>query len=131
MAPNGRLTWLRRILGVKVVLTLFVWGMPSLLAPVSLLRRLGVPTPADPIFLRFFGAVVVAFGVAYWYAYRDPIRNVAIVRAAVVDNGLATLVTLVLTAFSGLSSVFMWVSGLFTFLFFISFILLMPKTETA
>ncbi len=129
MPANGRLTWLRRILAVKVVLTLFVWGLPSLLAPLLLLQQLGVPTPGDPIFLRFFGAIVVAFGVAYWYAYKDPVRNIAILKAGVLDNGLATLVTIVLTAFYGLRSTFIWVSGLLTLLFCLSFIVLMPKTD--
>jgi hypothetical protein len=131
MSRNRRLIWLRYILAIKVVLILFVWGLPALLAPISLFQRLGVPTPDDPIFLRLFGAVVIAFGVAYWYAYKDPIHNIAILRAGIVDNGLVTLVILVFTAFYDLRSVLMWVSALLAFIFFISFILLMPRTEAA
>jgi hypothetical protein len=131
MSRNRRLIWLRYILAVKVAFILFVWGLPALLAPISLFQRLGVPTPDDPIFLRLFGAVVIAFGVAYWYAYKDPIHNIAILKAGIVDNGLVTLVILVSTALYDLRSVLMWVSALLTFIFFISFILLMPKTEAA
>jgi hypothetical protein len=131
MSRNRRLIWLRYILAVKVAFILFVWGLPALLAPLSLFQRLGIPTPDDPIFLRLFGAVVIAFGVAYWYAYKDPIHNIAILKAGIVDNGLATLVILVSTALYDLRSVLMWVSALLTFIFFISFILLMPKTEAA
>ncbi len=131
MSRNRRLKWLRYILAVKVAFILFVWGLPALLAPLSLFQRLGIPTPDDPIFLRLFGAVVIAFGVAYWYAYKDPIHNIAILKAGIVDNGLATLVILVSTALYDLRSVLMWVSALLTFIFFISFILLMPKTEAA
>jgi hypothetical protein len=131
MATNTRLSLLRQILAVKVVLTLFVWGLPALLAPMALFQRLGVPTPDDPIFLRLFGAVVIAIGAAYWYAYKDPIYNVAILKAGIVDNGLVTLVIIVLTVFYDLRSVFIWVSGVLTFLFFVSFIVLMPRTETA
>jgi hypothetical protein len=131
MSRNRRLIWLRYILAVKVAFILFVWGLPALLAPISLFQRLGVPTPDDPIFLRLFGAVVIAFGVAYWYAYKDPIHNIAILKAGIVDNGLVTLVILVSTALYDLRSVLMWVSALITFIFFISFILLMPKTEAA
>lgn len=36
MATDTRLTLLRQILAGKVVLTLFVWGLPALLAPVAL-----------------------------------------------------------------------------------------------
>jgi hypothetical protein len=131
MSRNRRLIWLRYILAVKVAFILFVWGLPALLAPISLLQRLGVPTQGDPIYLRLFGAVVIAFGVAYWYAYKDPIHNIAILKAGIVDNGLVTLVILVSTALYDLRSVLMWVSALITFIFFISFILLMPKTEAA
>ena len=131
MSNNRRLIWLRYILVVKVALILLVWGLPSLLAPMSFLQRLGVPTPDDPLFLRLFGAVVVAFGVAYWYAYKDPIHNIAILKAGVVDNGLVTLVILFFIAFYDLRSVLMWVSALLTFILFISFILLMPRKEAA
>jgi len=98
---------------------------------MSFLQRLGVPTPDDPIFLRLFGAVVIAFGVAYWYAFKDPIHNIAILKAGIVDNGLATLVTLSFIVFYDLRSIIMWISAPLTLFFFISFILLMPKTETA
>jgi hypothetical protein len=129
MAKNRRLTWLRNVLLLKVALIILVWGIPSLFAPMSFLQRLGVPTPDDPIFLRLFGAVVIAFGVAYWYAFKDPVKNVAILVAGVVDNGLATLVILYFIAFHDLRSAFMWVSALLTLFFFLSFILLMPKKE--
>ena len=129
MTAGRKLNWLKRVLAVKVVLTLFVWGFPTLLAPMSLFRLLGVPTPDDTTFVRLAGGAIVAIGVAYWYAYREPVRNVAILKMGVVDNGLATLVIIVLTALNGLSSVFMWVTALLTFIFFIAFILLMPRAE--
>jgi hypothetical protein len=131
MSKNRKLIWLKYILIVKVVLILLVWGIPSLIAPMSFLRRLGVPTPDDPIFLRLFGAVVIAFGVAYWYAFKDPIHNIAILKAGIVDNGLATLVTLSFIVFYDLRSIIMWISAPLTLFFFISFIMLMPKTEAA
>ena len=131
MATGRKLKWLRRILAVKIALILLVWGLPALLAPSSLFRLLGVPTPDDLLFVRLFGAIVMAFGVAYWYAYKDPVHNAAIVKAGIADNGLVTLVIFVLTALDGLRSAFMWVSGLLTFILFVSFVLLMPSTEAA
>jgi len=131
MSKKRRLVWLKYILAAKVALILFVWGLPSLLAPVSLMQGLGVPMPDNTLYLRLFGAVVTAFGVAYWYAYKDPVHNIAILKAGIVDNGLSTLVILVFMAFYHLASVFMGISALLTFTFFISFILLMPGTEAA
>jgi len=128
---NNRLLWLKRILAVKVVLTFLFWGLPLLFFPVSLLQRIGMPTPDETIYLRLLGAVITALGVAYWYAYKDPIHNVAIVKAGVVDNGLVTLVTLYFIVFANLRSISMLISTLLTLAFFISFIVLMPKKEAA
>ncbi len=90
---------------------------------------LGVPTPEDPIYLRFFGGAATAWGVAYWFAYKDPLRNVAILKAGLIDNALPTLVIFFLGITEGISSVFIWISGLLTGLFFLLFSLLMPKEE--
>jgi hypothetical protein len=128
---NNKLVWLKRILAVKVVLTFLFWGLPLLLFPLSLLQRFGMSTPDDPIYLRLLGAVITAIGVAYWYAYKDPVHNIAIVKAGVVDNGLVTLVTLYLFVFFDLRNITMLISALLTLIFFISFILLMPRTEIA
>jgi hypothetical protein len=126
---NNKLLWLKRILAVKVVLTFLFWGLPILLFPISLLQRFGMPMPEDPIYLRLLGAVITAFGVAYWYAYKDPVHNIAIVKAGVVDNGLVTLVTLFFIVFHDLRNITMLISAVLTLIFFVSFILLMPKAE--
>ena len=131
MSSSKRLVLLRQILAVKVAFTILVWGLPSLLAPIALLHILGVPAPDDPLFVRLFGAVVTSFGAAYWYAYKDPVKNVAIVKAGVLDNALATLTILVFTLVYDLRSIFMWISALLVFVFFLSFVILMPRTEAA
>ena len=131
MSNSQKLNWLKQILAVKTGFTLLVWGLPALLAPMSLFHLLGVPTPDDPLFVRLFGAVVTAIGLAYWYAFRDPVRNVSIVKVGILDNGLVTLAILVFTVFYGLRSLFLLASGLLTLAFFVSFILLMPTQEAA
>ena len=119
--------WLKRVLLVKVIVTFVVWALPTLLGPPAFLAWFGIDASQDPVFLRLFGAVLVAFGVAYWYAYRDPVRNVAIVRAGVVDNGLVTVTIVVLGLTIGGLSWFMWVSAVLTALFGIAFLALMPR----
>jgi hypothetical protein len=128
---KGRLLWLKRILAVKVILTFLFWGLPNLLYPLPLLQRLGVPVPDDPIYLRLLGAVIIAFGVAYWYAYKDPLTNIAIVKAGIIDNGLVTLVTLYFIVFANLRSIVFLISAPLTFIFFLSFILFMPEKGAA
>jgi hypothetical protein len=131
MDADKKLVWLRRVLLVKVLVTILVWGLPALLGPLSLLAILKVPIPADPIYLRLFGGAATAWGVAYWFAYKDPIRNVAILKAGLVDNALPTLAILIIGLTGGISSAFIWISDLFTGLFFLSFLLLMPRGKVS
>lgn len=126
---SNKLTWLRRVLLVKTLVTLVVWGLPALLGPLSLLSRLGVPIPEDPIYLRLFGGAATAWGIAYWFAYRDPVRNVAIIKAGLVDNALPTLVIAILGLAGRVSSAFIWASGIATGLFFLAFLVLMPANR--
>ncbi|MGD2147552.1 MAG: hypothetical protein PVH41_12720 [Anaerolineae bacterium] len=129
MTEQIKLIWLKRVLFVKVLLTLFAWGLPSLLAPEPFLNLFGLSMPTDPTYLRLLGAAVTAFGVAYWFAYRDPVRNRAILQAGVVDNGLITLTVIVLAFTRGLESWFIGLSGALTGLFCLAFILLMPPRD--
>lgn len=127
MDSGQRLQWLRRVLLVKAIVTFLAWGLPALLGPAAFLAWFDVEMPDDPIYLRLVGALALALGLAYWYAYRDPVRNVAIVRVGVVDNALATLVVVVLGLTAGVSSWFVWVSAVLTGLFCVAFLVLMPR----
>jgi hypothetical protein len=108
---------------------LVVWGLPALVGPPALFELLGVPFPSDPTFVRLFGAVVTAVALAYWYAWKDPVRNVAIIKFGILDNGLVTATILFLGFTVGLSSWFFWVSAILTAFFFVSFIVYMLQSE--
>ena len=131
MNEQIKLIWLKRILLVKVVITFLVWGLPSLFGTEDFLGLFDLSMPEDPIFLRLFGAVVTAFGVAYWFAYRNPIQNRAILQAGIVDNGLVTLTIFYMAFVKGIESWFIYVSAVLTGLFCISFILLIPSQQKA
>jgi len=118
---------LRQILAVKVAVTFLLWGLPALAAPAPVLRLLGVPIPDDTLFVRLFGVAITAFAVGYWFAYNDPTHNVAMLRAGIVNNGLMAIAILAFTVFFDLRSVFLWVSALLAFMFFLSFALLAPR----
>jgi hypothetical protein len=119
--------WLRKVLLIKVIVTFLLWGLPALFAPSAFLALFGIKMPDDPVFLRLFGAVVTAAGVAYWYAYRDPIKNIAVLKFGVIDNGLVTLTIIVLGLTVGVSSWFFWFSAGLTAFFCIALIRLMPR----
>ena len=130
MASDTRLLWLRRVLVFKAFFAISM-GLLTLLGPLSLLEFLGLPIPADPIYLRLVGTAATGWGVAYWLARRDPIRNVAIVKAGIVDNALPTAAVVFLGLTGGVSSVLLWVSALITGLVFVSFLILMPREAEA
>jgi hypothetical protein len=73
MRKETKMVWLKWVLLVKIILTLCVWGLPALVANAQLLSVFNLTTPADPIYLRLFGAACTAFGIAYWFAYLDPV----------------------------------------------------------
>jgi hypothetical protein len=127
MNEQTKLLWLKKVLFVKVIVTFLLWGLPALLGNEWFLGLFNLTMPNDPMYLRLFGGAVTAFGVAYWFAYRDPIQNRAIVQAGIVDNGLITLTVLFLGLTSGLESWFISFSGILTGLFFIAFIILLPS----
>jgi hypothetical protein len=131
MSNTNKLIWLKRILAAKVIYTFFFSGLPLLLYPTSLLQWFGMPIPDYPIYIRILGAVITAVGVAYWYAYKDPVHNIAILKVGIVDNGLVTLVNLIFIVFYNFKVIAFVITLPITIFFFISFILLMPKTEAA
>ena len=124
---NDKLARLKQVILVKLLLTIFVWGIPSLLAPPVLLEIFGIPT-ADLTINRFFGVALIAMSVAYWFAYKDPLRNLAVIWMLIVDNGLAVLVIVVL-GFTLRLSWFFWLSAVIAFLFFLAFLILVPKSD--
>jgi len=126
MKKNSKLFWLKTVLLVKVAACLFLWGLPTLIGPSALFDFLGIAMPKDIAYLRLFGAVVTALGLLYWFAYKDPVKNVAIIKYAIVDNGLATL-TLVVLIWTGKGNWMFTMSGVFTFFVFIAFIILLPR----
>ncbi len=131
MSNSNKLLWLKRILAVKVIYTLVFSGLPLLLYPTTLLQWFGLPMPDQLIYMRLMGAIATAVGVAYWYAYKDPVHNIAILRAGIVDNGLVSLVFIIFIVFYNFRNITFLISLPLTLFFFLSFILLIPKTEAA
>jgi hypothetical protein len=121
------MTWLKYLLLFKIFACIAIWGLPSLLGPASLLEIFGVTLPADPIFIRLLGAIMIALALLYSLAYRDPIRNRAIITYAVVDNGLSTLTIIGVALTTGLTAWFFWVSGALTAFFAVAFYFLRPS----
>jgi len=112
---------------IEVILIVVLWGIPSLFAPPSMLKFFGLPS-GDLTMLRIFGAVMIAMSVAYWFAYKDPLRNLAVIWMAVAHNGLGLLVIIILGLTAGIGW-FLWVTVVIKLLLFIAFLILVPKSD--
>jgi hypothetical protein len=130
MNAETKLVWLKRILMFKVLVVALLWGLPTLLAPASVLKLFGVELPADPFYLRMFGGVMLGLVFLYWFAYQDPVKNRDMIRYAVVDNSLSFLTILGVGLTTGISNPTVWVSAVLVLFFAIAFWYLMPPKQT-
>lgn len=125
---DDQLVRLKQLLLIKVLLVIFLWAIPSLLAPPSILQLFGLPT-ADLTIMRIFGAVLVAMSFGYWLAYRDPLRNLALIWMAILYNGLTALVIVILGVTVGVGW-FLWLSVVVKVLLLVAFLVLVPKSDS-
>ena len=65
----------------------FAVGLPLLIAPEVLLSMLGIPVPADPLFHRLSGLLIVCFGGVYWVLSQDTVRYRPLVWLGVAGKG--------------------------------------------
>lgn len=127
MNEETKLTWLKRVLIFKMLIVLLMWGLPTWLAPESVLKLFGETLPDPPFYMRIFGATQIGLIFLYWLAYRNPVKNRDMIRYAVVDNTVAFL-TMIGYAFTvGITNPTVWASAVLVLFFAIAFYVLTPK----
>lgn len=126
MEPSKRILWLRRALLAKISVTLVAWA-PAFIAPPAMIKFLGAPLPREFLYFRLFGALMVAFIFIYWCAYKDPVKNVAIVKFGVLENGLSALAIVGVGMAEKISSPYVWISCVLTTFFCLAFLSFMPR----
>ena len=127
MNEETKLKWLKRVLIFKMIVVLFLWGLPTLLGPASFLQMLGEQIPQPPFYMRIFGATQLGLVILYWFAYRNPVRNRDIIRYAVWDNSIAFLTMMGYAATVGITNPTVWLSAALVLFFAIAFNILTPK----
>ena len=85
---------LRRVLRVKIGLTLVLWALPCLLMPAAWFRFAGLNLLGVEavLFCRLLGAAYVALCVGYGLALRAPEKHPGMRLVGIVSNGLAAAV---------------------------------------
>ena len=78
----------------KIVATVFVWCVPLLFFPESLLLSAGLPTQPSLLFLRLLGwaylALCVGYGIGLWQELQG-VRLVCPIWVGIVSNGGACI----------------------------------------
>jgi hypothetical protein len=99
----------------------FILGILFFFFYVPIFQKLNITLPVYPMYLQMAAAFVIAMGVGYYFVYRNPVRNVDLIKLGIVYK----LVYSGLTSyfyFSGLANVaFMWFA-VCDFIFLILFI---------
>ena len=114
---------LSKVLAIKIIVTITMWGIPLLFFPSSLLNWLGFPVPEPQLFLRLLGMAYWALVVGYSFGLRAALQGIypnGVVWVGIVSNGGAFLLLLI-GAFLGvwqswgsIAQTIMWSSVLVT-----------------
>jgi uncharacterized protein YjeT (DUF2065 family) len=127
MNEETKITWLKRVLIAKMLVVLLMWGLPTWLAPESILKLFGETMPDNPFYMRIFGGVQMGLVVLYWFAYQKPVHNRDIIRYAVIDNTLSFLTIIGFALTVGVTNPTIWVSAVLVAFFAVAFYILIPK----
>jgi hypothetical protein len=52
------------------------------------------PLPTEPLFLQLFAWVIIVFGIGYFWASRDPVANVPVIKLGMIGKLSVVLVSL-------------------------------------
>jgi len=126
MKEETKLTWLKRTLIFKMLIVALMWGLPTWIAPESVLKLFGEVLPNPPFYMRIFGATQMGLLFLYWLAFRNPVKNRDMIRYAVVDNTIAFLTILGYAFTVGITNPTIWVSAVLVLFFAIAFYFLTP-----
>lgn len=61
------------------------------------------PLPTEPLFLQLFAWLVIVFGIGYFWASRDPVANVPIIKLGIIGKLSVVLVSLACVLTGGVS----------------------------
>lgn len=68
-----------------------VWGAWTVLFPLAMFRLIGMEPPSYPALWQCVGMIVGVYGLAYWLAARDPLRNWVVVATGFIGKLAGTI----------------------------------------
>lgn len=88
------MTWLRKVLLIKAVLTLVFWVLPLIFLPAGLFPDLGIPTwtPAANVFLRLLGAAYLAIALVELLGFAEAAHRRTAAMLGLISSAVTSLV---------------------------------------
>lgn len=127
MNEETKLAWLKRVLMIKIVVVVLLWGLPTWIAPESILNLLGESLPDPPFYMRIFGATQMGAAILFWFAYKNPVGNRDIIRYAAIETAIAFMTMIFLIVRTPITNPTVWISAALELFFSVSFFVLTPK----
>jgi hypothetical protein len=122
-----KLGTIKLLLGIGIVLML-VWFAIFSLAPASILTSLAF-IETQGFFLRMFGIFPLSWVILYLLASKDPMKNLAIIKAGII-TGVFMIAGVLIYAFTVTTELgwFNWVSVAVLFIFTLLLFMFKPKS---
>lgn len=98
---------------IRIMFTTAAWfnWMAGLAVAVNVELLFGLfgitPLPTEPLFLQLFAWLVIVFGIGYFWASRDPVANVPVIKLGMIGKLSVVLVSLVCVMTGSISWQFM------------------------
>jgi hypothetical protein len=122
-----KLGTIKLLLGVGIVLMLG-WFIVFSLAPASILTSLAF-IETQGYFLRIFGIFPLGWAVLFFFASKDPEKNLAIIKGGII-TGVFLIIAILVYAFTVNASLgwFNWLSTAVLFMFNLLLFIFKPKS---
>jgi hypothetical protein len=88
------MSWLRKVLLVKAVLTLVFWVLPLIFLPAGLFPDLGIPTwtPAANVFLRLLGAAYLSIALVEILGFAEAAHRRSAAMLGLISSAVTSIV---------------------------------------
>lgn len=121
------LSTIKILLWVGIVLFL-LWFIIFTFAPPSILTALEF-VEIKGYFLRMFGILPLCWAILFFFAVKDPVKNVAIIRCGIMTADVMIIANVIYHyAVERIASWFNWISILILFVYTTLLFLFKPKT---
>lgn len=82
------LTGIKTVLLILFLVTLIYYGIGLLFFPRWVFELFGLAIPPSFIWVRALGCMALGMSVGLWLAYRDPLKNTAVILMGIVATAL-------------------------------------------